>query len=73
MSGKKGLTFLPVAELFEPKQIEYDWAGDNIFVAEAKGNIWACGRTSGACAVVVVQKEPLTGELLRFGLDPKRG
>ena len=70
--GKQKLNLLPPAESFTPKQIEYDWVGDNIFVLEGKGNIWACGRTNGACVRVVTQRDTLDGEV-RFALDPKRG
>ena len=70
---KQMLILLCTAELFVPKQIEYDWVGDNVFaLEEGKGNIWVCGRTSGACAVIATQQEPLQGEV-HFALDPNRG
>ena len=70
--SKVEVSLLSLAESFIPKQVEYDWVCDNIFALEGKGNIWACGRTSGACVRIVRQTKPLTGEM-RFALDPKRG
>lgn len=72
VAGKQKLSLMAVAELFTPEQIEYDWIGDNIFTSDAKGDIWACGRVSGACLMVFTDPRLINLEL-RFALDPKRG
>ena len=58
--------------------LEYDWAGDNVYLHTNTGNIWVCGRKFVACKVVVANtaqdsQDLRSGHVIGFALDPHKG